>query len=269
MRTNTRQPGKRRWRRGTAGAFRSEALVEEAAAPACVLDSQGRVIVANRALEVLLGVGVSGGVAGPHPAGTGLPARRGAGPCGRAAGAGRGAGPLPGRGPLGADPLPRAGLGQLGPVAGPRPPGPARAGHRHGPRPDRDEALRPPRPLLRVLVQADRRRRLQPPGADRRGPDHLPLHPLRHGPGVAAGRRRPGLQPRPGSAAATASRSCTRPAKRSPTSPARACPAWPGPGASRCCWRTSATWDVSTGPSPPSGPASGRPWPPPRSGSSR
>jgi len=134
-------------------------------------------------------------VAGPHPAGTGLPARRGAGPCGRAAGPGRGAGPLPGRGPLGADPLPRTGLGQLGPVAGPRPPGPARAGHRHGPRPDRDEALRPRRPLLRVPVQADRRRRLQPPGADRRGPDHLPLHPLRHGPGVAAGRRRPGLQP--------------------------------------------------------------------------
>jgi PAS domain S-box-containing protein len=64
MRTNTRQPGKRRWRRGTAGAFRSEALVEEAAAPACVLDSQGRVIVANRALEVLLGVGVSGGLRG-------------------------------------------------------------------------------------------------------------------------------------------------------------------------------------------------------------
>jgi len=38
--------------------------VEEAAAPACVLDSQGRVIVANRALEVLLGVGVSGGLRG-------------------------------------------------------------------------------------------------------------------------------------------------------------------------------------------------------------
>jgi PAS domain S-box-containing protein len=64
MRTKTRQPGKRRWRRGTAGALRSEALVEEAAAPACVLDSQGRVIVANRALEVLLGAGVSGGLRG-------------------------------------------------------------------------------------------------------------------------------------------------------------------------------------------------------------
>ena len=38
--------------------------MEEAAAPACVLDSQGRVIVANRALEVLLGVGVSGGLRG-------------------------------------------------------------------------------------------------------------------------------------------------------------------------------------------------------------
>jgi PAS domain S-box-containing protein len=64
MRTKTRQPGKRRWRRGTAGALRSEALVEEAAAPACVLDSQGRVMVANRALEVLLGAGVSGGLRG-------------------------------------------------------------------------------------------------------------------------------------------------------------------------------------------------------------
>jgi PAS domain S-box-containing protein len=64
MRTNTRQPGKRRWRRGTAGALRSEALVEEAAAPACVLDDHGRVIVANRALEQLLGVGVSGGLRG-------------------------------------------------------------------------------------------------------------------------------------------------------------------------------------------------------------
>ena len=57
MGTNVRQRGRRRWRRGTAGAFRSEALVEEAASPACVLDGHGRIIVANRALEVLLGVG--------------------------------------------------------------------------------------------------------------------------------------------------------------------------------------------------------------------
>jgi PAS domain S-box-containing protein len=52
------------WRRGTAGLLRSEALVEEVAAPACVLDRQGRVIVANRALELLLGVGASGGLRG-------------------------------------------------------------------------------------------------------------------------------------------------------------------------------------------------------------
>jgi two-component system, LuxR family, sensor kinase FixL len=38
--------------------------VEEAAAPACVLDDQGRVLVANRALELLLGVGASGGLCG-------------------------------------------------------------------------------------------------------------------------------------------------------------------------------------------------------------
>jgi PAS domain-containing protein len=42
---------------GTAGALWSEALVEEAASPACVLDGHGRIIVANRALETLLGVG--------------------------------------------------------------------------------------------------------------------------------------------------------------------------------------------------------------------
>jgi PAS domain S-box-containing protein len=64
MGTNGRRRGQRRWRRGTAGALRSEALVEEAAAPACVLDGHGRVIVANRALEQLLGVGVAGGLAG-------------------------------------------------------------------------------------------------------------------------------------------------------------------------------------------------------------
>jgi two-component system, LuxR family, sensor kinase FixL len=44
--------------------LRSEALVEEVAAPACVLDGQGRVLVANRALELLLGVGASGGLRG-------------------------------------------------------------------------------------------------------------------------------------------------------------------------------------------------------------
>jgi two-component system, LuxR family, sensor kinase FixL len=38
--------------------------VEEAAVPACVLDRQGRVIVANRALEQLLGVGAAGGLTG-------------------------------------------------------------------------------------------------------------------------------------------------------------------------------------------------------------
>jgi PAS domain S-box-containing protein len=38
--------------------------VEEAAAPACVLDDQGRVLAANRALELLLGVGASGGLCG-------------------------------------------------------------------------------------------------------------------------------------------------------------------------------------------------------------
>jgi PAS domain-containing protein len=37
--------------------LRSEALVEEAASPACVLDGHGRILVANRALEVLLGWG--------------------------------------------------------------------------------------------------------------------------------------------------------------------------------------------------------------------
>jgi PAS domain S-box-containing protein len=64
MRTNARRRGQRGWRKGTAGPLRSEALVEEAAAPACVLDHQGRVLVANRALELLLGVGASGGLCG-------------------------------------------------------------------------------------------------------------------------------------------------------------------------------------------------------------
>ena len=64
MRTNARGRGRRQWRRGTAGALRSEALVEEAAAPACVLDRHGRILVANRALEALLGAGPAGGLRG-------------------------------------------------------------------------------------------------------------------------------------------------------------------------------------------------------------
>ena len=64
MRTNARQRARRQWRRGTAGALRSEALVEEAAAPACVLDRHGRILVANRALEGLLGAGPAGGLRG-------------------------------------------------------------------------------------------------------------------------------------------------------------------------------------------------------------
>jgi PAS domain S-box-containing protein len=60
----TKGQSRRRWRRGTAGLLRSEALVGEVAAPACVLDRQGRVVVANRALELLLGVGASGGLRG-------------------------------------------------------------------------------------------------------------------------------------------------------------------------------------------------------------
>ena len=64
MRTNARQRGRRQWRRGTAGALRSEALVEEAAAPACVLDQHGRILVANRALEALLGASPAGGLRG-------------------------------------------------------------------------------------------------------------------------------------------------------------------------------------------------------------
>jgi two-component system, LuxR family, sensor kinase FixL len=64
MRTNARQRARRQWRRGTAGALRSEALVEEAAAPACVLDRHGRILVANRALEALLGASPAGGLRG-------------------------------------------------------------------------------------------------------------------------------------------------------------------------------------------------------------
>ena len=64
MRTNARQRSRRQWRRGTAGALRSEALVEEAAAPACVLDGHGRILVANRALETLLGASAAAGLRG-------------------------------------------------------------------------------------------------------------------------------------------------------------------------------------------------------------
>jgi PAS domain S-box-containing protein len=64
MRTNGRQTGKRRWRRGSAGDPGSVALVEQAAAPACVLDRQGRILTANRPLETLLGVGAAGGLRG-------------------------------------------------------------------------------------------------------------------------------------------------------------------------------------------------------------
>ena len=64
MRTKARQRGRRQWRRGTAGALRSEALVEEAAAPACVLDRNGRILVANRALEGLIGASTAGGLRG-------------------------------------------------------------------------------------------------------------------------------------------------------------------------------------------------------------
>jgi hypothetical protein len=38
-------------------------------------------------------------------------------------------------------------------------------------------------------------------------------------------------------------------------------PGSPGPRASGCCWRTSASRAGSTGPGPPSGPGSARPWP--------
>src|SRR5829696_9603988 len=64
MRTNAPQRGRRQWRRGTAGALRSEALVEEAAAPTCVLDRNGRILIANHALESLLGASTAGGLRG-------------------------------------------------------------------------------------------------------------------------------------------------------------------------------------------------------------
>jgi PAS domain S-box-containing protein len=64
MRTNGRVIGRRRRRRGSAGDPGTVALVQQAAAPACVLDRGGRIVAANHALEVLLGVGASGGLRG-------------------------------------------------------------------------------------------------------------------------------------------------------------------------------------------------------------
>jgi PAS domain S-box-containing protein len=64
MRTNGRQRGRGRWRRRSAGEPGAVGLVEQAAAPACVLDGQGRIVTANRALEELLGVGAAGGLRG-------------------------------------------------------------------------------------------------------------------------------------------------------------------------------------------------------------
>jgi PAS domain S-box-containing protein len=64
MQTNGRQTGRRRWRRASAGGLGTVTLVQEAAAPACVLDRHGRILTANHALEVLLGVGAAGGLRG-------------------------------------------------------------------------------------------------------------------------------------------------------------------------------------------------------------
>jgi two-component system, LuxR family, sensor kinase FixL len=64
MRTNGRPAGRRRWRRGASGGYGTVALIEQAAAPACVLDRQGRILAANQPLEVLLGVGAAGGLQG-------------------------------------------------------------------------------------------------------------------------------------------------------------------------------------------------------------
>jgi two-component system, LuxR family, sensor kinase FixL len=64
MQTNGRQTGRRRWPWRSAGGLATVALVERAAAPACLLDRQGRIVVANHALEVLLGVGAAGGLRG-------------------------------------------------------------------------------------------------------------------------------------------------------------------------------------------------------------
>jgi two-component system, LuxR family, sensor kinase FixL len=64
MRTNGRQRGRGRWRRGSAGEPGAVGLVEQAAAAGCVLDRHGRIVTANRALEELLGVGAAGGLRG-------------------------------------------------------------------------------------------------------------------------------------------------------------------------------------------------------------
>jgi PAS domain S-box-containing protein len=64
MRTNGRGTGWRRRRRDAVDDLGTVALVQEAPAPACVLDRGGRIVAANHALEVLLGVGVAGGLRG-------------------------------------------------------------------------------------------------------------------------------------------------------------------------------------------------------------
>jgi PAS domain S-box-containing protein len=58
--TNGRLRGRRRRRRGLPGDLRSVALVEQALSPACVLDSSGRIVAANRQLKDLLGCGIEG-----------------------------------------------------------------------------------------------------------------------------------------------------------------------------------------------------------------
>jgi len=59
MRTNGRL--RRHWgRRGLPGDLRSVAIVEQALSPACVLDSSGRIVAANRPLKDLLGCGIEG-----------------------------------------------------------------------------------------------------------------------------------------------------------------------------------------------------------------
>jgi PAS domain S-box-containing protein len=58
--TNGRLRGRRRGRRGLPGDLRSIALVEQALSPACVLDSSGRIVAANRQLKDLLGCGIEG-----------------------------------------------------------------------------------------------------------------------------------------------------------------------------------------------------------------
>jgi PAS domain S-box-containing protein len=58
--TNGRLLRRRRGRRGLPGDLRSIAVVEQALSPACVLDSSGRIVAANRQLKDLLGCGIEG-----------------------------------------------------------------------------------------------------------------------------------------------------------------------------------------------------------------